>query len=44
MYSKKALNILKSYVKAFPIMFQHLNAKPDENIFSEDDLFPSDSG
>lgn len=44
MYSKDALDILTAYVKRFPIMFQHLNAKPDENIFSENDLFSSDSG
>ena len=43
MYSKQALDILKAYVKKFPVMFQHLNANPDENIFSEDALFPPDS-
>lgn len=44
MYSKQALDILKAYVKKFPVMFQRLNANPDENIFNEDELFPSDSG
>lgn len=44
MYSKQALDILKAYTKKFPILFQHLNANPGENIFTEDNLFPPDSG
>ena len=43
MYSRQALDILKAYVKQFPIMFRQLNANPDENIFNEDALFPPDS-
>lgn len=44
MYSKPALDILKAYVKKFPIMFQNLNANPDGHIFNESVLFPPDSG
>ncbi|XP_065889991.1 5'-3' exoribonuclease 1-like [Dysidea avara] len=41
LYSEAALNILKSYMKKFPNMFQLLEKNSSQNMYTEEHLFPA---
>ena len=43
-FSTEALDILKQFIKKFPVMFGYIRGNPTEDVYYEEDLFPKKDG